>query len=483
MIPRDYRRFWLDFELGRIKVLWFRVAFFALLGVDTFLQIEHAPRYGAGGFNVSHIPWLDWLLPEPGRELMLLVYLVQSFLAFAMVFGLGGRLTVALLTTLYGYAYFVSQLDSYQHHYLMFLVLVALCFVPWRQVRERGRARVQSWALRLVLVQMAVVYVWAAASKMDGRWIDGSTLARQISVDWMRGVVEALGGFGTAAVVVLLAELLLAIAVPWRRLWPVALVVGISFHLGVEVSGFQIGLFSYFMVALYLLIVPERWFDRVTWAIDARIVGAAARLHRLEPGAVMIAALAALAVAGGVAVAMVLPYAPMLRIVGASAALVVLLVLAELKYAPGRHALVRGLVAFAVACAAVLTLHQTTEQAFSYHKYWAGSARRLGPEAEARAAYETLAESYPEYGSGHYYLGRYQHQEGNEEAAVASFERAQAVSPDDYRSFLQGALLHHRAGRGAEALADARRVVELAPGNSQHRQLAERLVQRWESAP
>ena len=41
---RRYQRFWLDFELRRDKLLLFRVVFFVLLGIDAFLQIEHAPR-------------------------------------------------------------------------------------------------------------------------------------------------------------------------------------------------------------------------------------------------------------------------------------------------------------------------------------------------------------------------------------------------------------------------------------------------------
>lgn len=480
---RRYQRFWLDFELDRIKLVWFRILFFALVGIDAFLQIEHAPRYGAGGFNVSHAPWLEGLLPEPGRELMLAVYLVQALLAFYMVFGLGGRLTVALITTLYGYAYFVSQLNSYQHHYLMFLVLVVLCFVPWRQLRDPERARVQSWALRLVLVQIAVVYAWAAVSKLDGRWIDGSTLAQQIQVDWARGVIENLGGFSTAAVLVLLAELALAVAVPWRRLWPVALVVGVGFHVAIELSGFRIGLFSYFMVALYVLIVPDRWAVRARAVIGPRLAPITGRLPALRPGPVVLAGLGLAGAAGLLALVVVLPYAPMARVAGAAAALAAVLIAAELKFQPLRAALARGLIALPVACAALLLLHATTEQAFSYHKYWAGSARRLGLDDQARAAYATLSREYPEYGSGHYYTGRFQRQAGDEDAALASFERAQQASPDDYRSFLEAALLHHRAERGPEALAAARRVLELEPTNPQHRQLAERLIRRWGNPP
>ena len=108
---RLWRRFWFEFSLPTSKVVLFRVTFFAIVALDAWLQIEHAPRYGAGDFNVSHFPWLDGILPLPSRSGILIVFLVQAFLALRVMFGVAVQSSLGLLTILYGYTYFISQLD------------------------------------------------------------------------------------------------------------------------------------------------------------------------------------------------------------------------------------------------------------------------------------------------------------------------------------------------------------------------------------
>ena len=240
----------------------FRFAFFALLAVDAFLQLAHAPRYGAGGFNVQHLPGAP--LPEPGRASITFAHAAMCLLFALVAQGILTRVTLPLVTLLYGWAYFSSQLDAFQHHYLVWLLLVVLCFVPHAPEPRLPTAapttprHMRSWAIRLVLVQVGIVYLWAAISKMTPLWLDGTAIDIQISDGAaVRGLTASLG-FATVAKLVLVAELVLAIAVWWRPAWPVALAAGIGLHAGVELIGLDIGLFSYLMFAVYLLVIPDR---------------------------------------------------------------------------------------------------------------------------------------------------------------------------------------------------------------------------------
>src|SRR5688500_3529258 len=72
VVPRTRPRFWHDFEVSWAKWTVFRFVFFGLHAVDAFLQLGHAPRYGAGGFNVQQLP--GELLPAPSRAGMTFVY-------------------------------------------------------------------------------------------------------------------------------------------------------------------------------------------------------------------------------------------------------------------------------------------------------------------------------------------------------------------------------------------------------------------------
>jgi hypothetical protein len=497
---RAYRPYWLEHAVPTSKLALFRVAFFTLVGIDAFLQLQHAPRYGAGGFNVSHLPLLDALLPLPSRDGMVVVFLLQAYLAFRVALGGAGRAPLVALTALYGYGYFISQLNSYQHHYLIFLLLVLCCFVPWSAAHARDGARpdapasVHSWAVRLILAQLALVYLWAAIAKMDGMWLDGTTLARQIGAGWTRDTIERLfgtatpadpGGFARVAWLVMLTELFLVVAMLWRRLWPVALVVGVAFHAGVEIAGFQIGLFSYFMFACYLLVLPDRWIAGGTRhvATAARRAGGAwlgrgwARAATALRAPALAGTTASTLVVGGLLVA-ALPYEPMGRIAAVTALVGGGAIVLAWRRGGGRTAL-RALAAHLVACTAIFTLHHTTDQAFDFHRYWAGSAGRLGNEVEARRAYEMLTRVAPEHGPGHYHLGNFHRADGDLEAAMASYERAMRYRPDDHRPFLAAAILHDAAGRGPEALAAAEQVLTLAPKDETALRTARTIRQRW----
>ena len=65
-------------------------------------------------------------LPEPGRASITFAHAAMCILFALVAQGALVRVALPLATVLYGWAYFSSQLDSYQHHYLVWLLLVIL---------------------------------------------------------------------------------------------------------------------------------------------------------------------------------------------------------------------------------------------------------------------------------------------------------------------------------------------------------------------
>lgn len=435
------RSWWFDFELAREHVALFRFVFFTVLAVDAFLQISHAPRYGAGGFNVPHFAWLP--LPV-GREAMLAIDLVLTHLFVLAAFGVATRWLVPLAAALDAYYYFSSQLDSYQHHYLVVLLLVIASFVPWH-ARDRY---VKSWALRLLMVQIAIVYLWAVIAKLHPLWLDGTTLKAQVAEKWARELIEGTVGYAGAAWLIILTELGLAAAWIFRRGTLVAIGVGIGFHLGIELTGFRIGQFSYVMLALYLLMLPT-----------AKVRVPALPEHR---GAVAIAALGVALVAGTVAwLASPLP-------IGA-AVVVVTGAIAAAAFAVQRTAIVGA--AHLAACLLALLLARATDQAVDYYRYWAGSARRLGNQAEMLAVYRELLEIAPGHGSANYYLGHGTLEAGELDRALEHFRRAQAAEPGKSRAFVGEARVHIAKGDVAAARAALEQALRNTPGDAEAVQL------------
>jgi len=479
--------FFFGFAVARAKLAVARFWIFGLLAVDAFLQLRHAPRYGAGGFNVGQLPIFDHA--APARVAVGVVQIMLVYLFGAIALGVGSRLTVAVAAALYGWVYFSSQLDGYQHHYLMVLVLALSIAVPWFRPRDMPRTEgarpVRTWAMRVILIQLGIVYLWAAIAKFDGSWLDGSALAAQLDHGRVYALIDATVGFAWAARLVLAAELFLAIAVWVRPLWPFALPLGVGLHVGIAFTNLEIGLFSWLMVALYLLVIPERWFVAV-W-------------RRLNPGLWIDRVDARLSATPAVGVALaigslVLPpivvgvpiERAMIAAVGGGLLVITADAIRSRRLAP-RPAV--GLALGAVAIGLAILTAKTTVM-LDYYKFWGGASRRLGDPDAARYAYGRAAELAPDEPGNHYQLGRLLLDQGpahDDARGLVELHRAQALEPHRARAFLAEARFLASAGRSAEAVAAARAAAEAEPGNADARALAAALsrgdVERPEPAP
>lgn len=434
---------WFDLTIDRDHLAVLRFAFFALLAVDAFLQLSHAPRYGAGDFNVPHFAWLP--LPAPSRTAMVVIDLTMTYLFALAALGVATRLVVPLGAALFNYAYFVSQLDSYQHHYLVAMLLIIASFIPW----HARTPEVRSWALRLFTVQLALLYLWAALAKLEPRWLDGSTLKLQLRPAWIRDLVGDHWALVAKAVIV--GELAVAGLWLWRRGWLLALPLGVGFHVSVELAEFKIGQFSYIMIAIYTLAVPT--------AIAAWPARALGRVTARLPRGALPVAIGALALA-------------LAAVIALTAAVAVAALALDRRWAVG--------VAHVVGCAAILTLGHVTDQAVDHYRLWAGSANRLGKPAEVRQAAEALIALDSVSGPGRYYLGALAYDAGDLDAALSHFRLGQRGDPRSPRLHVGEARVLLARGDRAGARAAAERALALDP---KHREARSILVQTRGETP
>lgn len=463
---------WFDFELDRRHVALFRFAFFAVLAVDAFLQVSHAPRYGAGDFNVPHFGWLP--LPAPSRGAMLAIDLTLAYLFAMAALGVATRVVVPLATLLACYAYYSSQLDSYQHHYLVALVLVIACFVPWQRRDDAvPETRIRTWAVRLLLVQLGILYLWAAISKMSPAWLDGRTITGQITGS-LRSVIEETVGFKAAARFALITELVLAVVVWIRPAWFIALPLGIAFHLGILMSGLEIGLFAYLMLGFYVLVIPDRALVWIANLGPLRAIRSAIRAVRLgNPVA------AGIALAVGLALGLVLArftrfHSATVAAVGLSVVPIAMIAVSRLR---GRPPVVPWLAfAHVVAIALWLVVDRTTTSVVDYYRFWGGNARRLGEPAVAQAAYRRLVEIAPDEPNGHYQLGRLLLDGPDEEAGLRELREAQRLEPLRARAWIAEAQWLIKKGRRAEAIEKVQEAVYSEPTHQPARDLFESLT-------
>lgn len=540
-LARNWAEFWDESPFLAVRINLLRVFLFGLVGIDAFLQISHAPRYGAGGFNVSHLPWLDTWLPLPGPALMLFVFLLQSYLAFRIAAGQADRLSLGLLATLFGGGYFISQVDSYQHHYLLFLILGVALVVPWRAARSSPpRVLLPSWGLKLITVQISFLYLWAAIAKMDPLWLAGSTLSMQVHDDVTRELIVRAGaklGLGVDQTwsmmswTVMVGELLVALGWQLKRFRWFTFLLGLSFHVGVELLGYKIGLFSYFMMALYVLMLPEGVMTRLgDWLTPAEGGPNPIQVRRrwgmlvsglwtpllvltleqpnytlfLTAGMFLYYALAprpallweigffdpdregpsprclaifGMACAGGTFLFWkFLPISDVRYVMGG---LLVVALLGERRGPVGREG---RAVIHLLACGMVIGVHLLTYQVRDYYRYMGGDARRRGELVLAREAYSRVTQISPDYAQAYVRLGDLYLREGEADRALSNYLTAVQVEPGLSTAWLRVAKEYDRREDGPNATAAAAKVLKLSRKQKSLRTAAE-IFKKWGGDP
>jgi hypothetical protein len=467
--------FWFGFEVSWTKLALGRVVLFGLLALDALLQIRHAPRYGAGGgFNVAQIPLLDSL--GPTRVSYGVCELINAYLFTLAAFGVATRWVLPPATAIYAWLYFGSQLDSYQHHYLVALILLCACFVPWQRPTDATpRTRVATWALRLILVELGIMYLWAAISKMNGAWVNGSTLTTQI-IGPMRRLIDGSIGIPAASKMVVATELVLATTVWQPRFWWFAAPLGLLFHVGILFSGLEIGLFAWLMIALYLFIVPDQVWVAVASSRPVDTVRGAFAIVRgwFDGAAGWLVWLAAAGIGIAFAIAARFEYS------GRVGMIALVAMIAGSGYAIVRAPKARRLTAIALAHLAAMGLWLATDRASTdatdYYRFWGGSSRRLGDLATAERAYRELIDVAPDEPAGHFQLARMLLSQGKTDEALTQLHEAQRLSPGDARPFTVEARWLASHGRVAEAVSKARDATIADPNDNNARSLLDSLT-------
>ncbi len=259
-------------------------ALFSLLAFDAFLtMLSHGGRYGMGGFNVSHVAWLDRWLPVPSAAFYTGLTLLVGLLSSLHVLLGGPRSLRVAIAVLYSLAWMVSLFDSYQHHYLLSWLLLWTAFmptVPAEAAQTRDAASVQGWGVPMTAITCGIVYAFTVIAKSEADFRAGHVLIR-LSRSRPRGDVEpgvldplrdlcmSLLGTSEAGAWALLAHTVIALQITLslgyfaattrdasrslgrRFACGTALVAAVSFHAFAQLGGmFDIGWFSYYMLCI-----------------------------------------------------------------------------------------------------------------------------------------------------------------------------------------------------------------------------------------
>jgi hypothetical protein len=280
----------------------FRIVFGFVATLWTLSQVPALLTfYGPDGV-VPAVPDLgigDWTLLSVSTSAPVVVGLWVATLLGAVGVTIGFRTRLATIVLFVGVVSFARR-DPYilnAGDMLLRTLAFYLVFSPAGEalsLDRRRRARDTfwefplraPWALRLVQIQLSVVYLSTVWEKLQGsRWRDGTAVSYALRIGDVHRfptpafladsvVLSELMTFGT-----LLLEISLAIFVWNRTLRPWVLALGVSLHLSIEYS-MMVGFFSLLMLTTYLAFLPPETARRLVLRVRGRLRRGTAALRR-----------------------------------------------------------------------------------------------------------------------------------------------------------------------------------------------------------
>lgn len=145
---------------------------------------------------------------------------------------------------------------------LLFMMAVSQSAAVWSAGRRTdGRVLIYPWPLRLMTVQLAVIYLMNGLFKALGEeWRSGDALIILMGdAGWIRWPIADLGlpewPLRVAVWITIAWELSFPFLIAFPRTRSATLVLGVIFHLGTA-AVMRVGMFPWYMLCLYLMFVP-----------------------------------------------------------------------------------------------------------------------------------------------------------------------------------------------------------------------------------
>lgn len=215
----------------------------------------------------------EWLQPLPGYG-MYFYYGLMGLMGVFVALGLRYRLSMIAFTLLWTGTYLMQKTSYNNHYYLLILISALMCMFPAHRAysldvrRDPSLRRDHMYAIVkwTVVLQLFIVYTYAALAKLYDDWLDFTFIAYLMEGRkdfYLIGpllqdptVHKAIGIFG------ILFDLLVVPLLLYKRTRNWALAASVVFHLFNSVV-FHIGIFPYLSLAFIVFFYPPETIRRI----------------------------------------------------------------------------------------------------------------------------------------------------------------------------------------------------------------------------
>ncbi|MGD1845207.1 MAG: HTTM domain-containing protein [Salibacteraceae bacterium] len=247
-----------------------------------FMMLVSVVRFAAYGWINTvyiepdfHFTYFGFAWVKPFGEIgMYLVFIAMALAAICIMLGFLYRLSTVAFFLLFTYVELLDKTTYLNHYYFVSLVAFILIWLPanrawsidaWRSPK-RFQATVPRWTIRILQLQLAIVYVYAGIAKINPDWMLEAMPLRM----WLpaHSDLPLIGSYFTKTWVAYLFSwfgMVYDLTIPFfllyrpTRLWAYAAVV--VFHVLTWVL-FPIGMFPFIMIGATLIFFSPQWHMR-----------------------------------------------------------------------------------------------------------------------------------------------------------------------------------------------------------------------------
>ncbi|WP_130736326.1 HTTM domain-containing protein [Flavobacterium sp. J27] len=251
-------------EIDIAPLIVFRIFFGFLIACESFgaiatgwvKQVFIVPK-----FTFSFIG-LDWLQPLSGNG-MYYYFITMGFAGILIMLGLRYTIVMISFTIMWAGVYFMQKSSYNNHYYLVLLISFIMVFLPANRYKsldiklglQSKKETMPYWVSLIFIIQIAIVYSYAALAKIYPDWLDGTftknllqgTTTRPFflqlfSKKWFYLFIAYAGIFYDLVIVPFLL---------CKKTRTIALIASLFFHL-FNAFVLQIGIFPFFALSFAL---------------------------------------------------------------------------------------------------------------------------------------------------------------------------------------------------------------------------------------
>ena len=223
-------------------------------------------------FTFSFINF-EWLQPLPGNG-MYFYFFIMGLFGLCVTFGYRYKTSMSLYTLLWAGVYFMQKAAYNNHYYLMLLLCAIMIFLPAHRylsldVKRNPSLKSSSmpqWCKWVVVLQVWLVFTFAAIAKIYPDWLDGTVgalLMRGKTNYWFVGPI--LQQEWTHYLLAYFAILFDALIVPMLLFKPtrkIAFITSLFFHMFNSVI-FLIGIFPFMSISFALFFFSPKTIQKI----------------------------------------------------------------------------------------------------------------------------------------------------------------------------------------------------------------------------